>query len=246
MSLLGATILTAVATLALAVFALFTVIFAVLAWVKQSRAVSDQAKMLDLQRKQLAAQEKTSAEQAKVLALQAKDLHESIKERERLRKAAERGQADEIGFLMTATRFPDIAEEDGGGDFAVPPGETVHMAIVSNGSRRPITDVRCSLGDESGEDLFPNTYSNLAAIAGRLSAASIPGLEGPHLADQVPRTHIQRIPPGEKYGFVFELNSHRVLTPSHVTTSFTDDAGLRWQIDLNQHLEPLQDKAKSR
>ena len=67
MSLLGATILTAIATLALAVFAFITAIFALLAWLSQRNEVRDQATMLELQRTQLADQQATNAEQAKVL-----------------------------------------------------------------------------------------------------------------------------------------------------------------------------------
>ncbi|HET6192245.1 MAG TPA: hypothetical protein VFE59_35205 [Trebonia sp.] len=48
MSLLGATILTAIATLTLAVFAFITAIFALLAWLGQRNEVRDQAKMLQI------------------------------------------------------------------------------------------------------------------------------------------------------------------------------------------------------
>lgn len=242
MSLTFAAQLTAVATLALAVLALATAVLALLAWRKQSKEVTDQAEMLDLQRRQLAEQEKMSAEQAKVLGLQAEDLRKSISERERFRKAAERAQADEIGFRMTVTRFPDIADEDGGHDFAVLPGETVHMAIVSNGSRRPIKNVQqCNLGDVSDANLFPKTYSDLAVLAGRMAAVDTPDRGDLRLIDLVQRSRVLRILPGEEYGFVFERNSHYDLALSNVTASFTDDADLRWQIDRTQHLEPETD-----
>jgi hypothetical protein len=55
-SLLGATILTAIATTVLAVGAIVTAVLAYRAFRKQSREVSDQAEMLDLQRRQLAEQ----------------------------------------------------------------------------------------------------------------------------------------------------------------------------------------------
>lgn len=242
MSKLFAEQLAAVANVVLASLAIVTAVLAGLAFWKQAREVRDQAEMLDLQRRQLDAQREDSARQAEVLALQSKDLRESIKERARLRNAAERAQADEIGFRMTATSFPYVAEEDQDSDgFAVDEGTPVHMAVVSNGSRRPITDVECSLDDDpdTDTDLFPVTYRKLAVIAGRIAVEDIPGRGEPRLFDQFPRSRVHRILPGEVYGFVFERNSHFDLGLSHVTTSFTDDAGLRWRIDSNQHLEPL-------
>ena len=83
MSLLGATILTAIATLALAVFAFTTAILALLAWRKQSREVSDQAEMLRVQSEQLAEYRNVNAEQIRVLGLQAEEFREAAQERRR-------------------------------------------------------------------------------------------------------------------------------------------------------------------
>jgi hypothetical protein len=145
MSELSATILTAIATLVLAVGAAFTAVLAGWALKKQSeelRILQKQAKdaadllevqsdQLDVQRDQFESLRKINDKQTAVLELQTDDLRESIRERERLRKATERAQADEIGFRMTATGFPGIAEEDGGGDFVValgPDGSHGHPA----------------------------------------------------------------------------------------------------------------------
>src|SRR5215472_8102112 len=115
MSEIFAVQLTAVATLALAVLALATAVLALLAWRKQSGEVRDQAEMLRVQSEQL-------AEDRKINKLQAEDLGESLTERRRLRQAAERQQADEIGFRLTTTSFPPLhpyyAERY---DFAVDP-----------------------------------------------------------------------------------------------------------------------------
>jgi hypothetical protein len=256
MSVLGATILTAIATVVLAVGAVITAVLAGRALKEQSeevRILQKQAKdaadllevqsdQLDVQRDQFESLRKINEKQTEVLGLQAEDLRESIRERERLRKATERAQADEISFRMTATRFPDIAEEDGGGDFAVAPSQTVHLAIVSNGSRRPIKNVKCRIGGAPDIDLlFPKTHSDLAVIVGRLAAPDTSGRGDPRLIDPVPRSRALQILPGEEYGFVFEINSHTDLGLSQVTVSFTDDAGLPWQIDQYQHLERLPD-----
>jgi len=75
--------ITAIATVLLAVFAIVTAYYARQAFLKQSEEVSDQAKMLKVQSDQL-------EEQRTINALQAKDLEESLKERARLRRIAER------------------------------------------------------------------------------------------------------------------------------------------------------------
>ena len=52
-----------------------------------------------------------------------------------------------------------------------------------------------------------------------------------------------RIRPGEQYGFVFEINSHIALgLVPVVAVRFTDDAGLHWEIDRDQHLKRLADR----
>jgi len=110
MSLLGATILTAIATLALAVFALATAILAFMAWRKQSREVSDQARMLrvqsgqlELQRQNLEEQQKTAAKQAEVLELQAAELRESLEERKREAEGTRSAQASRVFLILDMT-----------------------------------------------------------------------------------------------------------------------------------------------
>lgn len=48
----------------------------------------------------------------------------------------EREQAENVGLHMGYGSFPDWTEEDVA-EFRVSPGERVHMAFVSNESRRP-------------------------------------------------------------------------------------------------------------
>lgn len=134
MSLLGATILTAVATLALAVFAFITAIFAWLAFRKQSKEVSDQAGMLRVQSSQLNEQRKINVEQARVLQLQAKELQESLDDRKRETEDRRRDQAVQVYMVeVHATR----------GEIAQPLREVV-TAFVHNTSRQPVYDLRFS------------------------------------------------------------------------------------------------------
>lgn len=165
----------------------------------------------------------------------------SLTERKQLREASERQQADEIGFRIAGTPFPDLEEGD---DFAVYPGDPVHMAVVSNESRRPIKNVRCRIGSDSGiHDLFSDTRSEseYAVLARPVRA---PDTTGSQASDTVihpspPRSWL-RIRPGETYGFVFEINVHRGLELVPViAVRFTDNAGLHWQIDRDQHLTRL-------
>ena len=83
--------ITAVATIGLLIGAVITARCAIRAFGEQSKEVRDQASMLKIQSDQL-------EEQRKINALQANDLEESLKERARLRLAAEREQADDVLF----------------------------------------------------------------------------------------------------------------------------------------------------
>lgn len=238
MSLLGATILTAIATVVLAVGAIVTAIFAVTAWLGQRTEIGDQAKMLQIQSGQL-------EEQRNINKLQAKDLEESLEERRRLREAAERQQADDIGFEMTSASFPRLPEEEGY-DFVVDPGDPVHMAVVSNQSRRPISKVQCRIGESDIGSPFPRTRSTseYAVLVGRLTDQTPTGHWDPNRLIDLGEPHSGlRILPGKTYGFVFEINSHWSfdLLPV-VAVRFTDDAGLHWEIDRDQHLKRLADR----
>ena len=230
MSLIFATQLTAVATAVLAVFAIVTAVFAILAFRKQSKEVHDQAEMLGVQSRQLDLQSQQLNDQREINSLQAEDLRESLKERARLRQDAEREQADKIGLRMSTIPFPGDSEGDVS-EFDAAPGEVVHMAAVSNDSRRPIQNVVCKYGDST------------AVMVGRLvdRQQGAPG-GSPRLIDSLPRPSARVIRAGETYGFAFELNSHRILIGGRGEARFTDDAGLHWQLDEDLHLKQLPDR----
>jgi hypothetical protein len=54
-------------------------------------------------------------------------------------------------------------------------------------------------------------------------------------------THIPLIPAGEAGAFVFMVYIAEHPKPS-ITTRFTDDAGLHWQVNPDLHLEKLNDR----
>lgn len=121
-------------------------------------------------------------------------------------------------------------------------GVPVHVGIVFNRSRRPIADVECRIGAPGTDLPVTKTHSDLAVIVGRLTAPDTSGCDDPDLIDPIPRSRALRILPGQEYGFIFEIKSHWALgLVSGATASFTDDVGLRWQIDQYQHLERLPD-----
>jgi cell division protein FtsB len=255
MSLLGATIVTAIATLALAVLAIATAIFAGLAFWRQSqevraieRQVADGHELTEQQSKLINIQNEQLSEQRQINKLQADDLRESVRERARLRQVAERAQADQISFEMTSTPFPRIPEEEGYGPFAVEPGDPVHTAIVTNGSHRPISKVVCRIGGApDADDLFPQEAgreSNLAVLVGRLPVSeTVDGRSSGEIIHPGEPRRDMRIRPGEIRGFVFEINAHRVLGfEPLVAVRFTDDGGLHWQIDIDQHLQQIPDR----
>lgn len=136
MSELGATILTAIATLALAVFALITAILAFMAWRKQSREVSDQAEMLELQ---------------------AKELKEVSAEREREARDRRRAQA----AMVYMWQGPVHTETSG----ALTPDTAIDV-YVRNTSQQPIYDLRVEwlIVTRDGDIINEETYHGDAPL----------------------------------------------------------------------------------
>ena len=226
MSLIFATQLTAVATAVLAVFAIVTTVFAVRAFRKQSQEVRDQASLLKVQSDQL-------GEQRTINALQAKDLQESLKERERLRRIAERGQADDVGFAWWPASHALVitppAQPPPGtrvGTVAVAHADTTGMSVLvlDNASRRRILDVACRIEPSEGVGL------TLAAERVGLLADTLLGSHRGMLDNLADGSTVALIRVGLRYGFLvrFDLEKNRDV---RLAARFTDDAGLHWQID---------------
>jgi hypothetical protein len=234
MSLIFATQLTAVATAVLAVFAIVTTVFAVRAFRKQSQEVRDQASMLKVQSDQL-------GEQRTINALQAKDLQESLKERERLRRIAERGQADDVGFAWWPASHVLVVNPP----TQPPPGTPSHpqvvahadtsgmsVLVVDNASRRRILDTACRI--EPSEGSGP---ALAAERVGQLTDAGSPAHRGmmdkPAEGSAIPLIHSR-----SRYGFLVRFDVEK-NPDARLAARFTDDAGLHWQIDQDLHLQQL-------
>jgi hypothetical protein len=175
MSLLGATILTAIATLALAVFAFTTAIFAFLAWLGQRKEIGDQATMLELQGTQLADQQATNAEQVKVLRLQAVELQESLDERKR---QAEREHSYQARLVF-------LTEEPFGGRSSGQGSEQIRgigtrlpsvTATAHNTSDQPVYDAefRWHLGSAGHGEPNPEPIGTLLPGAAHTSTRDFP------------------------------------------------------------------------
>src|SRR5262249_27171103 len=158
-----------VPTWALAVLALATVIAAIAAYRKQdaananlakqvkiqSDALEDQraanakqadaygklAEQVDLQRQALEDQRIANSKQAEVLAAELRELNLRA-------EALARQQADAVSITSSHWRgkIPGVRTED---------GDPVHMALVTNGSHRPIRDVVCLVQTMLGDVMHP-------------------------------------------------------------------------------------------
>ena len=230
--------ITAIATAGLLVGAYFTARYAIKAFRAQSKEVSDQAAMLRVQSDQL-------KEQRKINKLQAEDLQASLEERKRLRRIAERGQANDVGFawwpashalIISPSAQPPLGTQ--GGTMAVAHADTAGMSVlvVDNASRRRILDAACRIEPSEGAGL------TLAAERVGLLADNLLGsVLGSHrgmLDNLADGSTVPLIRADFKYAFLvrFDLEKKR---DARLAARFTDDAGLHWQIDQDLHLQQL-------
>jgi hypothetical protein len=196
MSLLGATILGAIATAALAVFAIVTAWYARKAFLKQSQEVAaierqvadeqeltkQQAELLKVQtgelevlRGQLEEQRKASAAQAEVLQLQAEELKESLKERKRQTELGRGYQARRV-FLTEESFGGRTSGRAAGGlrDIGTKPPSVT--ATAHNTSDQPIYDAefRWHMGSAGRGDPNPEPIGTLLPQETRSSKRDFP------------------------------------------------------------------------
>lgn len=134
-----------------------------------------------------------------------------------------RAQAEKIDlkFGTWPMRVPD-----GAGGFTE--ADPRYLARVVNGSSRPIRDVCCRLKQN------PSALSDRPVEIGKYEAYSISGARG---MDPKPGgDDVALLRSGEEYGFVFgALTTTAPDALMYVT--FTDDAGTRWRISHDLHLQ---------
>ncbi len=231
--------ITAIATAVLAVFAIVTAWYARRAFLKQSQEVRDQAEMLNVQSGQL-------AEQRRINELQAEELRDSLAERARQRRLAEREQADAVSFAwwpashaLIANPAPPPPPDMPRHPVALTPADTsgMSMLVVDNASRRRILNAECRIEPSEGSGL------TLAAERTGLLADPLP-LSSAHRAMTDYLTEgstVSLIRPSFRYGFLLRFDLEK-NPDARLAVRFTDDAGLHWQIDQDLHLRPLDNR----
>lgn len=155
--------ISAIATIGLLIGAIITARYAIKAFEKQSdevraieRQVQDQeeltrqqAELLKVQSGQLELQHEQLDDQRNANALQAEELRDSLAERARLRRIAEREQADAVNFAwwpasyVLIIRHPPIATGTSG----------MSVLVVDNASRRRIVDAAARIEPSEGDGL---------------------------------------------------------------------------------------------
>jgi len=245
----------AFATVGLLIGAVITARYAIKAFGKQSdevraieRQVQDQeeltrqqAELLRIQSGQLELQREQLDDQRKANALQAEELRDSLTERTRLRRVAEREQADAVNFawwpaghvlILSPLVQPPPGTPSPSGIRAGPDRSGMAVLVVDNASRRRILDAACRIEPSRG--------------AGLILAAEQTG----QLTDSPTESHqamlnlpadgsaVPLIRPGSRYGFIFRFDLEK-NPDAPLAVRFTDDAGLHWQIDQDLHMQPL-------
>jgi hypothetical protein len=239
-----ATVLTALATMVLAIVTLVSAVYAARGFAKQAQEldivqyqVRDQHEQLELQRQQL-------DEQRKINELQAKDLKESLTERERLRRIAEREQANDVGFTWWPSSHVLIMNPPAPLPLGTPrhpravtaaDASGMSVLVVDNASRRRILNAACRIEPSDGAGL-----TLAAERTGQLTDAKTQAhratLNFPAEDSTVPL-----IRAGSQYGFLLRFDLEK-NPDARLAARFTDDAGLHWQIDQDLHLQPLDNR----
>jgi hypothetical protein len=184
---------------------------AFLAYRAQSDTARKQAQQVDLQRRQLDLQAQVIADQTGIL---------------------ERRQADQV----------DVQEFGINGELAgvTSTYQPVNVAVVFNGSKRPVRNVICRIEADSVQG-----GAKAEKLASTIMDMRItpPQAGRPMQIEDTPRKSEDRsdvvlLRAGVAAGFAFPFSIAEYPEPLY-TTRFTDDAGLHWQIDPYLHLEKL-------
>jgi hypothetical protein len=165
--------------------------------------------------------------------LQRIQLRDQQKVIERQTRLQEREQANQVNVSMRGI--------DGAQAKVLPEdkGELVHMAVVANGSNRPIREVSAKIEvirrDGARFDKMADTYGEVVAFG--LGA----GAEAETFVFQQHASTMPVLVSNRKAAFVWPFTA-----PDHPNllswVRFTDDAGLHWEIDTSLHLTRLDNR----
>jgi hypothetical protein len=199
---------------------------------QQARLIELQSEQLETQRQQLAEQRDLNERQSKVLELQAEDLRESIKERKR--EAERTAKRDELLDRQLAEAETRAESERRRLVEDVEVMFTGTTGYVVNNSRRPLNDITCKVMSKVDRH-------SLATADGCGVVDRGPGGQGwIFLPGAKPVSRFGTLRPKLRCGFSFKDLAN---DPDQVLVAwFTDDAGIRWQLDQYLHLVQSDDE----
>lgn len=137
----------------------------------------------------------------------------------------ERQQADKVDLTRGHSDSPPATYSA--------PGR-VWMAVVTNSSERPIRDVASRIQLVQGGPLLGD-----ARIGELIPNSTLQG--GRAFQDRSTDNKAAIIRVSQCYGFAFGVGADE-HPMAQVTTRFTDDVGLHWQLDQDLHLKRLDDR----
>ena len=182
---------------------------------------------MDMQRRQLRSQQNVPAGEVERNKRRDALLDGQLRELEQRARTLDRQQAEAIDLKVSYMTAKVPGSE--------PPAQhKVHVAEVANNSRRPIKDVTCRIEPELGDGFQE------ARRVGMYAEFDMPRSRA--LIDLSEGTHIPLLRADVASAFVFAADTAED-PKARMTTRFTDDAGLHWQINHDLHLEQVDDPA---
>jgi hypothetical protein len=149
------------------------------------------------------------------------------KELARNTDAIEREQANMIDLIWLSEGVR-LSYDSSSGVTRMRPGQQV--VVVVNNSKRPVRKLSAEGQDSSGSWVRPD-------LAGPSAVTSAGTRFAYQINDLTPYRTLRILHAGTRHGFVFDLDA--VEDVGGYRIEFSDDAGLRWRIDQDLHLEKI-------
>lgn len=178
-------------------------------------------RQLALQRRQLANQQQVIEAETERNRKRDELVDRQLRDFDQRTQAWERRQAEKITVEFTPSTTPPRG-------VTLNEGDRVFAALVVNNSDRPIRDVTAAIVIGQAEAQPPSAYH-------RLIPSTYPSTGGFGISETIQDSHIGLMMIDDRTEFVFPYSTS--TRAAVVLVRFTDDAGLRWQVDPNLHLE---------
>lgn len=182
------------------------------------------------QRRQLAEQAETIKEEFARQQKRDELLDAQLEQTKAAHRVLIRAQAEQVDF-KPGTR--EVRNKPPGSNGEPSEVDHIYMARVINNSTRPIRCVTCELLNVETGTNYPTFRT------GEYKAA---GGRGLRTMVSEPGNMVNLMRSGDEFGFVFDVRTSDAKQ-TQASATFTDDAGTRWRIDHDLHLEPMPDKA---